>query len=49
MSTIGTLRDSCQRFGARQVDTHTHPYRLADLLAKDSEGFDTRITFMGES
>ena len=31
------------------VDAHTHPYRLDDLLAKDSDGFDTRITFAGES
>jgi len=31
------------------VDAHTHPYRLEELLAKDAEGFDTRITFMGES
>jgi uncharacterized protein len=31
------------------VDAHTHPYRLADLVAKDSEGFDTRAMFLGES
>lgn len=31
------------------VDTHTHPYHLQDLLDRSSEGFDTRITFMGES
>jgi uncharacterized protein len=31
------------------VDAHTHPYRLADLLAKGSEGFDTRAMFLGES
>jgi predicted TIM-barrel fold metal-dependent hydrolase len=31
------------------VDAHTHPYRLADLLAKDAEGFDTRAMFLGES
>jgi predicted TIM-barrel fold metal-dependent hydrolase len=35
--------------GVEVVDAHTHPYRLDDLLAKGSEGFDTRITFMGES
>jgi uncharacterized protein len=31
------------------VDSHTHPYRLQELLDHGSEGFDTRITFMGES
>ena len=31
------------------VDAHTHPYRLDDLLAKGSEGFDTRAMFLGES
>jgi len=31
------------------VDAHTHPYRLDDLLAKGSEGFDTRMMFLGES
>ena len=31
------------------VDAHTHPYRLADLVDKDSEGFDTRAMFLGES
>jgi uncharacterized protein len=31
------------------VDAHTHPYRLPGLLERDSDGFDTRITFMGES
>jgi uncharacterized protein len=31
------------------VDAHTHPYRLEDLLAKGSAGFDTRATFLGES
>jgi uncharacterized protein len=31
------------------VDAHTHPYRLADLVGKDSEGFDTRAMFLGES
>jgi len=35
--------------GVSVVDAHTHPYRLEDLLSKDSNGFDTRITFMGES
>jgi hypothetical protein len=35
--------------GVPVVDAHTHPYRLEDLLAKPSDGFDTRITFMGES
>ncbi len=31
------------------VDAHTHPYRLEDLLRKGSAGFDTRLTFLGES
>jgi hypothetical protein len=31
------------------VDAHTHPYKLEDLLAKGSEGFDTRAMFLGES
>ncbi len=31
------------------LDAHVHPFRLGDLLARDSEGFDTRATFMGES
>jgi hypothetical protein len=35
--------------GVPVVDAHAHPYRLQDLLAKGSEGFDTRITFLGES
>jgi predicted TIM-barrel fold metal-dependent hydrolase len=35
--------------GADIVDAHTHPYRLDDLLAKRSEGFDTRMMFLGES
>ena len=35
--------------GAEIVDAHTHPYRLEDLLAKESDGFDTRATFLGES
>jgi hypothetical protein len=34
---------------AEIVDAHTHPYRLEDLLAKSSEGFDTRLMFLGES
>jgi hypothetical protein len=35
--------------GAEIVDAHTHPYRTADLLARGSDGFDTRTTFLGES
>ena len=35
--------------GADIVDAHTHPYRLADLVARSSEGFDTRATFLGEA
>ena len=35
--------------GAEIVDAHTHPYRLADLVARGSEGFDTRATFLGEA
>jgi hypothetical protein len=35
--------------GAEIVDAHAHPYRQEDLLAKGSEGFDTRATFLGES
>ena len=35
--------------GVRIVDAHTHPYALDDLLAKDAAGFDTRLTFLGES
>ena len=31
------------------VDAHTHPYRLEDLLERDPTGFDTRMTFLGES
>ncbi len=31
------------------VDAHVHPYRLADLVTKGSEGFDTRAMFLGES
>jgi hypothetical protein len=34
--------------GAEIVDAHTHPYRLEDLRGRPSEGFDTRLTFMGE-
>src|SRR5436190_18947434 len=34
---------------AEIVDAHTHPYRLEDLLARGSQGFDTRATFLGES
>ncbi len=34
---------------AEIVDAHTHPYRLADLVARSSEGFDTRATFLGEA
>jgi hypothetical protein len=34
---------------AEVVDAHTHPYRLGDLLGKSSEGFDTRLMFLGES
>lgn len=34
---------------AEIVDAHTHPYRLEDLLGRDDAGFDTRITFLGES
>jgi len=34
---------------AEIVDAHTHPFRLEDLLAKGSAGFDTRATFLGES
>lgn len=35
--------------GVEVIDAHVHPYRLDDLLARGSEGFDTRMTFMGES
>src|SRR6184192_3845027 len=35
--------------GLEIVDAHTHPYRLEELLAKGSEGFDTRATFLGEA
>ena len=35
--------------GAEIVDAHTHPYRVDDLLAKGSAGFDTRAMFLGES
>jgi hypothetical protein len=35
--------------GVEIVDAHTHPYRLDDLMAKPSGGFDTRMMFLGES
>lgn len=35
--------------GVEIVDAHTHPYRMEELLAKGSAGFDTRATFLGES
>jgi uncharacterized protein len=35
--------------GAEIVDAHTHPYRVEELLAKGSTGFDTRAMFLGES
>jgi hypothetical protein len=35
--------------GAEIVDAHTHPYRLEELRARGSAGFDTRATFLGES
>jgi uncharacterized protein len=35
--------------GVEIVDAHTHPYRLDDLLAKGSDGFDTRMMFLGEA
>jgi hypothetical protein len=35
--------------GVEIVDAHTHPYRLEDLLARESEGFDTRAMFLGEA
>ena len=35
--------------GVEIIDAHTHPYRLDDLMAKPSEGFDTRMMFLGES
>ena len=31
------------------LDAHTHPYRLDELLARDPDGFDTRIMFLGEA
>jgi hypothetical protein len=34
---------------AEVIDAHTHPYRVEELVARGSEGFDTRITFLGES
>jgi uncharacterized protein len=48
----GTEVPALQRIDLSQaaiVDAHTHPYRLDDLLAKGSEGFDTRTTFLGEA
>jgi hypothetical protein len=35
--------------GIEIVDAHTHPYRLDELLATGSDGFDTRMMFLGES
>lgn len=35
--------------GVPIVDAHTHPYRAADVLERGSVGFDTRMTFLGES
>jgi uncharacterized protein len=34
---------------AEIVDAHTHPYRLDELVARGSAGFDTRATFLGEA
>jgi uncharacterized protein len=31
------------------VDAHVHPYRLDDLVSRSSEGFDTRMMFLGEA
>jgi hypothetical protein len=31
------------------VDAHVHPYRLDDLISRSSEGFDTRMMFLGEA
>jgi hypothetical protein len=31
------------------VDAHVHPYRLEDLTSRSSEGFDTRMMFLGEA
>jgi uncharacterized protein len=31
------------------VDAHVHPYRLEDLISRSSEGFDTRMMFLGEA
>jgi hypothetical protein len=31
------------------VDAHVHPYRLEDLMSRSSEGFDTRMMFLGEA
>lgn len=41
--------DVVELSGADVIDAHTHPYRLEDLLGRGSEGFDTRVTFLGES
>ena len=34
---------------AEIVDAHTHPYRVADLVDRPPEGFDTRAMFLGEA
>jgi hypothetical protein len=44
-----TMANDVDLSGIGIVDAHTHPYRLDDLLAKGSEGFDTRAMFLGES
>jgi uncharacterized protein len=31
------------------VDAHVHPYRIDDLISRPSEGFDTRMMFLGEA
>jgi uncharacterized protein len=31
------------------VDAHVHPYRIDDLISRSSEGFDTRMMFLGEA
>ncbi len=43
------MADRVDLSDARIVDAHTHPYRLEDLRARPSEGFDTRLMFLGES
>jgi hypothetical protein len=43
------MPDTVDLTGAEIVDAHTHPYRLEDLLARGSEGFDSRAMFLGES